>query len=200
MTGPVMAIGEWRDNGELIADVAALGYLDGHVLDCTYGLGRFWTKWEPERLMASDLDVSKSPCGVSVDFTAMPWTDRMFDAVVFDPPYKLNGTPTEGVDARYGVATPTRWQDRMDLIAAGVVECCRVLAPGGHLLVKCQDQVCSGQVRWQTDLVTRAAEGEGLRKADRFDLLSYRAQPAGRPQVHARRNSSQLLVFRKEAA
>lgn len=196
----VMAAGTWRNNAELMADVAILGYLEGSVLDCTYGLGRFWTVWKPEELTATDIEPGKSPTlGVSVDFCDMPFRAGRFDAVVFDPPYKLNGTGgSHASDAGYGVANTVRWQDRHDLIRRGIEECVRVLKPGGHLLVKCQDQVCSGQVRWQTREFADHAEKHGVRQCDRFDLPSYRAQPPGRRQVHARRNYSTLLVFVKE--
>ena len=195
---PVMAISSWPTNAHLIADCARLGYLrkEWRTLDCTYGLGTFWKEWEPLELHATDLDPSKSPTGESVDFTALPYADRFFDAVVFDPPYKLNGTPDEAVDGRYGVHEVASWQDRMELMHLGLNECLRVLGDG-YLLAKCQDQVCSGRVRWQTYEMTRWAAEKGCGLVDRFDLLSYRPQPEGRRQVHARRNCSSLLVFKK---
>lgn len=195
---PVMAYGDWQNNGEMIEDCARLGYLQigWRVLDPTYGLGTFWKLWRPVALTACDLDKTKSPVGDSVDFTALPWADRSFDAVVLDPPYKLNGTPDPAIDARYGTDTPTRWQDRMALIRAGITECARVLGDG-YLLLKCADQVCSGKVRWQTDEFTETARSCGLGKVDRLDFPSYRPQPDGRAQVHARRNTSTLLVFKR---
>jgi hypothetical protein len=82
----------------------------------------------------------------------------------------------------------------------GLTECSRVLKIGGHLLAKCMDQVCSGQVRWQTDVLTARAVELGHRKVDRFDLLGGgRPQPNGRGQVHAYGRPSTLLVFRKLA-
>lgn len=194
----VNAIGTWTTNGELIGDVRRLGYLDGHVLDATYGLGRFWTEWQPEHdgLYGTDLDPTKAR-DCCADFTRLPFRDNSFDSVVFDPPYRLNGTPDQAFDDGYGIATYTRWQDRMTLIIDGAVECARVTR--NHLLVKCQDQVSSGQVRWQTDDITTAVTATGFRKKDRFDLVTpQRPQPAGRKQVHARRNHSTLLVFTKK--
>ncbi len=203
MTKPVMATGLWRNNAELIRDVSRLGYLDGNVLDVTYGKGGFWTEWMPQLLVGCDIDPDKSPIGYSIDFTNLPFDDHEYDTVVFDPPYKLNGTPDKTIDERYGVHTPTKWQDRMRLIKSGAVECARVARR--FLLVKCQDQVCSGKVRWQTRMVEDAVVGPWLpdrnsglwRLRDRFDILSYRAQPPGQRQLHARRNSSTLLVFER---
>lgn len=195
---PVMAIHKWGSNGDLIADCARLGYLRAEwaTLDPAYGYGTFWSVWRPDVLVAMDNNPRKAPHGV-VDFRRLPFADSTFDAVVFDPPYKLNGNPsdTDGVDERYGVDQYTDWRARMQLIRDGLVECRRVYNGRGYLLLKCQDQVCSGQVRWQTFEFAELASSLGLRLVDRFDHLSYRAQPARRRQVHARHNSSTLLVF-----
>jgi hypothetical protein len=192
----IPAVHNWANNAELIADVAALWLEDDWtILDPTYGRGNFWKAWKPKRLVARDLNPEKSQ-GAPVDFTAMPYRDRMFDAVVFDPPYKLSGTPAlEDFDERFGVDVPTSWADRMELIRAGAVECARVADK--VLLVKCQDQVCSGQMRWQTDMVTAAVcRDERWRKADRFDLIGKSMkQDEARGQKHARGRGSTLLVF-----
>ena len=202
MTGTdgVMAIGSWKNNAELIADCARLGYLrsDWHTLDPTYGLGRFWSIWRPDHLTASDLNPERSP-GPPADFTALPHPEATFDAVVFDPPYKLNGTPSDP-DIAYGVDVVASWRDRHQLIRDGITECARVTSPEGHLLVKCQDQVVSGAVRWQTHEFTAHAAAHGCRLVDQLHLRSYRPQPAGRRQVHARRNYSTLLVLQKAAS
>lgn len=167
---PVMAIDTYPTNGHLVEACARLGYLrkEWRTLDPTYGLGVFWSVWRPDVLVASDLDPAKSPTGVGVDATALPYPDRSFDCVVIDGPYKLNGTPDEAVDGRYGVHVPARWQDRMSLLARMLQEGERVLADG-YLLFKCQDQVCSGKVRWQTHRFAEFGEalGLGIRRAGR---------------------------------
>jgi len=185
----------WPSNAHLIADVAKLGYLRPIVLDVTYGKGTFWKIWRPYDLIAHDLKLDGG------DFRALPYAaGDAFGTVVFDPPYKLNGTPTPEVDARYGAHEPTRWQDRMALCFDGAAECRRVLAPKGHLLWKCQDQVVSGHVVWQTYEFTEFAVGQlRLKLVDRFDMLgTARPQPMeGRKQEHAHGRPSTLLVFRK---
>lgn len=194
----MLAADRWKSNAELIADVAQLGYLDGHVLDCTYGRGVFWKAWAPERLTFHDLRLD------GVDFRSLPYGRGIFDASVIDGPYKLNGTSSEP-DIRYGVDVYTGPEGRHELICQGITECARVTKPLGYVLVKCQDQVCSGRVWWQTDIFTRHAEALGLGKVDRFDLLGKgRKQPErsrkdGNPsrQQHAHQRPSTLLVFRK---
>jgi hypothetical protein len=76
-----------------------------------------------------------------------------------------------------------------------------VLRIGGHLLVKCQDQVNGGKKRWQT--IEFANHGQtvlGMPLVDQFHLQSYRPQPNGTTQQHSRGNYSTLLVFRKVAS
>lgn len=143
---PIMAISEWPTNGHLIADCARLGYLqaDKPTLDPTYGLGIFWSVWRPAELTASDLDPAKSPSGVGVDARHLPYADRSFFQVVIDGPYKLNGTPSAGIDERYGVHESTHWRDRQELLGDMLAEgygswgmgvCCSSVrtrcAPGG---------------------------------------------------------------------
>lgn len=198
---------ERTDNATAIADCAQLGYLrkEWSTLDPTYGYGRFWTKWRPDYLIGTDKNPQKSPgeigvesdlrlCDRSVDFREMPWLDRTFDAVVFDPPYKLSGTPDmDAMDERYGIDVPERWQDRMQLCVDGVRECARV--SDRMLLIKCQDQVCSGRMRWQTREFAEAAEG--FRLVTHLQVSSYLPQPPGRSQKHPRNNFSTLLVLER---
>lgn len=197
LRAPVKAFHNWKSNAHLIADVARLGYLrkDWVTLDPTYGRGVFWSIWKPDKLVRLDLNPDKAPDAVA-DFKSLPYRDKSFKAVVFDPGYKLSGTPAMGeMDERYGVDKYMRWQDKMIEILCGVEECARLTEE--ILLVKAADQVCSGKVVWQTYEITEVATSCGLRLADRFDMLSYRKQPPGRSQVHARRNASTMLVFKR---
>jgi len=187
----IYAAHNWPSNAHMIADVAKLGYITGLVLDPTYGIhGGFWKVWRPDGLVTHDIKLD------GVNFLHLPYPDATFDTVTFDPPYKLSGTPASaGFDTRYGVDRYKRWQDRIQLMVRGLTECFRVLKPGGHLLAKCQDQVCSGAKRWQTDILTARAAELGHCKIDRFDFL--RPPRPQRSQVHAHSNYSTLLVFRK---
>lgn len=199
---PVLAIQKWANNGHLIADCARLGYLrkEWLTLDPTYGYGAFWSVWRPDDLVACDLNPVKSPFGRSVDFTDLPWPDRHFKAAVFDAPYKLNGTPSAGrpgdIDERYGVDVGGRdWKARMRLLLAGAREVARVTDE--YLLIKCQDQVVSSKIRWQSRAIEDAVEPLGFGLKDRFEFLSFRPQPSVVTQRNAFRQSSQLLVFKR---
>lgn len=187
----VLAAHTWPTNGHLIADVAKLGYLDGSVLDVTYGQGGFWTRYQPDHFTGHDLRLD------GIDFTNLPYEDQTWDVVVFDPPYKLNGTPDPVVDNRYGVGRATSWSDRHALIFGGLIEVCRVARY--YVLLKCQDQVCSGKIRWQTRIFADFVLSKGFQQVDRFDLLGkHRPQPMeGRRQKHAHGRPSTLLVFER---
>lgn len=199
----IYAAHAWPSNADLVAAIAddPLGYLrtEWLTLDATWGLGRFWSKWKPARLIAADGRPTKAR-DLCADFRALPFADGTFDAVVFDPPYKLNGTPSKGgpasSDHAYGVDEPATLAERSALILDGFAECARVTAPGGYLLAKCQDQVNGGHVRWQTHRLAVEGFAAGLDLVDELHVLGGREQPPGRRQAHARRNFSTLLVFR----
>jgi len=188
----------WRNNSELIADVARLGYIEGTVLDVTYGLGNFWNVYRPEHLTGCDLDPAKSPIGYSVDFRKLPFGNGEFDTVVFDPPYRLNGTPDRGTfDANYGVSSRYHWTDRLRDIEEGIRECSRVA--GSRFLLKCQDQISPAcRKNWQTFNFSYLAVVEcGLVLDDRFDMLTKPRPQRPSKQVWSHSNYSTLLVFKK---
>jgi hypothetical protein len=193
----ILAAYPWRTNAELIADVAKLGYLrrEWLTLDPTYGeAGGFWKVWRPDNLIAHDLKLD------GVNFTDLPYSSGKFDAVVFDPPYKLSGKPASaGFDTRYGVDKYMSPEARIALMVDGFTECARMPKARGYLLAKCADQVCSRRKWWQTDILTNHAADLGYRKVDRFDMLRRRPQPPGRGQDHSRGHST-LLVFQREAS
>jgi hypothetical protein len=154
--------------------------------------GGMWSHYKPESLTVVHNDH---------DFCSLPgeWTGR-FGSVVFDPPYRLTGTATnvEGFDDRYGTNRAYRPRDRVrDDMLTGLSECARVTRKRGYVIVKCQDQISSGRYQWQVGWVINHALERGMTLVDQIHLLSYRAQPSGRRQVHARRNYSTFLVLRK---
>lgn len=193
MSREILRAYRWGSNARMIVDVADLGYIRDEVLDATYGLGGFWRKWTPKTLVANDLN---SPLATHhFDFRHLPFNNHRFPTVVYDPPYKLNGTPTgDAMDQRFGTGRHLTIKERLEMITEGAEECWRVTRD--TLLVKCMDQVVSGQMVWQTVILTNLLNARGARLVDRFDfLMTPRKQPSGRVQKHARANYSTLLVF-----
>jgi len=188
-----------RSNAELMAECAELGYLDGTVLDMTYGMGAFWRRHEPQRLIAMDRYVThRFRLNVLADATCLPFDNRSVDSAVFDPPYKLNGTSTDigpsMLDARYGVGgSYTPAAVRHALLLDGTSEALRVARR--YVLVKCADQISSGKYNAQTFMVWNRAMEHGATMVDMLHVMGSREQPYGTRQLHARRNYSSLLVF-----
>lgn len=194
--GEVMAAHQWNTNAAMIVDVARLHYLDGTVLDLTYGQhGGFWSDHRPPGLVTNDLH---HPADHAWDYRAVPLPDGSFRSVVLDAPYRLGGTPDRPDDSRYGCEAYVGRDARLADIRAGALEAYRLAEV--YALIKVMDAVEGGKVRWQTDLVTAAIASAGGVKVDRFDFLKPpRPQPPGRSQKRARRNYSTLLIFGKGA-
>lgn len=204
-TSSVMSFAGRRTNAEAIRDLARMGILkpEDRTIDLTYGLGRFWTLWQPEDLLRADLDPARShdfPGGLDAEYTGLP--ESSFDVVVVDPEYKLNGTanrggPADG-DADYGVGGEyVPWQERMAKMLRELTEANRLVKPKGKVVYKCQSQVCSGQVRWQEFDAHQHALGLKMLHRTTLYVEGYRAQPPGRTQKHAANNFSAMLVFEK---
>ena len=79
----------------------------------------------------------------------MPYEDKSFSMVVFDPPHLLRNAGKSKMADMYGSlnekASPTGYQqikygalysDWRDMLAKGFKECFRVLKPGGFLIFK----------------------------------------------------------------
>lgn len=204
MTAEVFAIGLRRSNAQLIADLATLGWLrdTDEILDPTFGAGKWWVHWKPWQgeVVTSDAN-PRWDFVLPLNFLNLPFDDRRFDVVAFDPPYKLNGTPGKtgpaSLDKAYGVDGEEYfdWKERYQICCDGAQECARVAKR--ILLVKCMDQVCSGAVRWQSRDFADAAMQCGFRLADMLHVRGYRPQPKGRSQVHARRDYSTMLVLER---
>ena len=195
---PIYAAQEWQSNAELIYDLHRLGYMNenDYTLDPTFGRGNWWTIWRPNRLVTSDKKTG-------TDFRNLPHDDETFDVIAYDPPYVSTGSTkhagTADIRDRYGLAdAPQNPKELQQLINDGATECTRVLKTGGTMFIKCQDYIKSGKYFAGTHYTIIHAQSLGLILEDRLEHISGpRPQPKGRRQVHARRNLSTLLVFKK---
>lgn len=184
-------------NSQRISDLARLGYLPTPVLDCTFGLGGFWSGWQPEFLVACDLDPDKAR-DIRCDVHALPFADRSFPAVVFDPPYKVrHGGNTEASMTQGGIDISDRYGSEGDLRSqtigkpwlSGLPEVLRVA--DRFVIVKCQDQVAA----WQSYDVAALAGTLGWRLKDLLLLGNTIFNP--NVQRHARRNYSTFVVLQR---
>lgn len=200
-----------RRNDGLIAEAAKLWIRPAdEVLDLTFGLGRFWTKCQPDLFLSSDL--YQPGTDLAFDYERLPvWLVEWCDVIVLDPPYISTGSKTKTtvpeMYRRFGLANagaPKRPADVKAKFTAGIDGSARALRPGGRLLVKCCDYVESGRRHWIHQHAVSAASAAGLVQVDEFVHHSGPGpQPAlnldGTPrrQVHSRRVHSFLCVFQK---
>jgi hypothetical protein len=189
-------------NADLMAAIAPL-YLSGSVLDPTYGngdtAGGWWRRFTPDPFTHHDLS------GDGVDFRSLPYRDRAFDTVCFDPPYVPSGTPSKdfGVGCfreRFGIDRATGYgrEDQLRaLIFDGLAECARVAR--AFLLVKCMEFTSSRRFHdWPVDIAVEARTLGWVK----HDVIVHNTGPG--PGGHnifevqrARRAHSYLLVFER---
>lgn len=191
----------WPTNAELIESVGLLGQIPSPVLDLTYGRGVFWVAWRPKIMLTNDL--YQRGTDFKCDWTGQVpdhWVEA-FATVVFDPPYKLNGTPTtkSNVDSRYGVDRPATIDERIDTIRAGLRFAVQCVAPDGFLHVKIQNQISSGKY-WdlETLVINQVVRPGWSVAAKRILVTKPRPQP-GR-QINPRNNYSALITFKRKGS
>lgn len=186
-------------NADLIANAARLYLHPGdHVLDATYGKGRFWKKYDRTqiRLVTNDLI---TPADVKCDFRHLPFADGTFDHSFLDPAYMHDGA-TVMIRGTYNNNVTTGKMNHIGIIRmyeAGMNECARVTKSDGCIWVKGQDEIASGQQCWSQLQLMLIACKMGLTLHDSFVLCNGAPHIQSYPQRHARRNHSFLLIFRK---
>ena len=73
---------------------------------------------------------------VIIDFRALPYEDKSFDLVVFDPPHLIRGGDNSWIIQKYGRLS-SNWKDD---IKQAFCECFRVLKPSGTLIFKWNEE------------------------------------------------------------
>jgi DNA methylase len=177
------------------------------IADITYGGGVFWRNVPKNhyRLVATDIKTG-------VDCRALPYESGSLDCVVFDPPYMHTPGGTAHVNHQnyenyYGNNVAANGSDKkyheavLDLYFKTAHEAKRVLRPEGIFIVKCMDEVCANQQRLTHVELINEFSNHGFIVEDLFVLLRNNLPGVSRilRQVHARKNHSYFLIFRKSA-
>jgi len=174
------------------------------IADITFGKGIFW-----KNIPLGDYVVLKSDINCGVDCRALPYENESIDCLVFDPPYMHSPGGTAHKNHQHyeeyyknntGKTSFSKYhQAVLDLYFAGSEEAFRVLKRKGIFIVKCQDEVCSNKQRLtHLELINRFIT-KGFLIEDLFVLMRKNKPGVSRliKQVHARKNHSYFLVFRK---
>jgi hypothetical protein len=185
-------------NADLFPLILKMYLPGGRVADPTYGKGVFWKQVDlaPYELLATDLATD------GIDLRSLPYDGQSLDGIVLDPPYmptEFTGVPefseAYGIKRSFGKA---KWDKAvLDLYEDGMVEAARVLKPTGILIVKCQDMVCANrQVLVHCDLIEYGRKLD-LECEDIFVLVQHNKRGHPRQRLHALKNHSYFLVFRR---
>ena len=144
--------------------------LNPKILDCTYNKGTMWKglSYKPTRMDINpvfDLDVVG-------DFKNMPFPDKSYDVIVFDPQFLpsdgARGKASKIWETTYGITdSPDREGDNVSgLFEPFIKEAKRVLVEDGIILAKMCDIIHNHRYRWQHIDLILAAQKEGLTACD----------------------------------
>lgn len=203
-----------RNNEDLFPLILSLYVPVGsHVADVTYGKGVFWKK-----VNQSDYTLYFSDIKTGVDCRNLPYSDKSMDCVVIDPPY-MEGLYRRKSDHLAGNGTFSSFREAysdgsayipeknapkyhdavLAMYYAAGREAIRVLKNKGVLIVKCQDEVSANRQRLTHVEIINEYVKYGLIVEDLFVMVRNNKPNIStlKKQVHARKNHSYFLVFRK---
>jgi hypothetical protein len=173
------------------------------IADVTYGKGVFWRNVDLKKYILKTSDIK-----TGVDCRNLPYKDEMIDCVVFDPPYMhtpggtahVNHQGYENYYQNNSINNNKKYHEAvLDLYFSGSKEAFRVLKNNGILIIKCQDEVCSNKQRLTHVEIINELVNYDFVTEDLFVILQKNKPGVSRilKQVHARKNHSYFLVFRK---
>lgn len=183
------------------------------IADVTYGKGVFWKKVDKRAYKLHFSDIK-----TGVDCRTLPYEDQVMDCVVLDPPYMEgfyrrnsthlagNGTfssfrsaYSDGSTYEQKEGAPKYHDAVLDMYYSAAREALRVLKRKGILIVKCQDEVSANRQRLTHVEIINEYTKYGLLVEDLFVTVRNNRPNVStiKKQVHARKNHSYFLVFRK---
>jgi SAM-dependent methyltransferase len=172
------------------------------ILDATVNGGRFW-RGTTRKVIGIDIESCHRPT-IIADNTRMPFRDRFFDVVVYDPPHIPNQGKDKSKDfnTRFGLGTRSPKEKGYTFAHTYppfVREAYRVLKPEGILLCKIADYVHDHRYQWAHIDLLHAARAVGFQACD--CIIKVRKGPIIDPKWkvahHSRRQHCYWLVFRK---
>lgn len=187
---------------EILRAIRDLHCPEGFDCDMTFGNGGFWKEME-KPLLCYDISPQKEGV-IEADSRMLPLKPASLRSAVYDPPFltyikrgREHGNGKVAMAARFGgyYTYEELTEDYRDTIS----EAYRVLVPGGHLIMKCQDIVHNHKLECTHYRSIMMAEIEGFRLKDLFVLPAKHRMPGPQKgkQRHARIWHCYFLVFCK---
>ena len=203
-----------RNNEELFPLILALYVPAGaEIADVTYGKGVFW-----KNVNLTDYNLHFSDIKTGIDCRDLPYEKASMDCVVIDPPYMEgfyrrsnrhlagNGSFSSFREAYSDGSVYKQTEDApkyhaavLDMYFSAGREAIRVLKNNGILIVKCQDEVSANRQHFTHVEIINEYTKHGLIAEDLFVMVRNNRPNIStlKRQVHARKNHSYFLVFRK---
>ncbi len=203
-----------RNNEEIFPLILSLYVPVGSTIaDVTYGKGVFWKK-----VNQKDYTLFFSDIKTGVDCRNLPYENQSIDCVVLDPPYMEgfyrrnathlagNGTfssfreaYSDGSIYPQKEGAPKYHDAVLDMYYSAGYEALRVLKRKGILIIKCQDEVSANKQHLTHVEIINEYTKHNLIVEDLFVMIRNNKPniPTLKRQVHARKNHSYFLVFRK---
>jgi hypothetical protein len=172
------------------------------ILDATVNEGRFW-RGSKRRVIGIDNDGRYKPTVVA-DNTVTPFSDGLFDVVVYDPPHIPNqgGDKQKDFHDRFGLGQKSPKENGYAFthtFPPFVKEAHRILKNEGVLLAKITDYIHHHRYQWAHVELVQAARDAGFQACD--CIVKIRKGPIIDPKWkvahHTRRQHCYWLVFRK---
>lgn len=121
-------------------------YSDRYILDVCCGSRMFWfDKTQKNTIYMDNRDTEETLCDgrilkihpdLRADFTNIPFPDKSFKLVVFDPPHLIHVGASSWLGKKYGILD----KDWPRIIQQGFKECFRVLDDYGILIFKWNEE------------------------------------------------------------
>lgn len=203
-----------QNNEDIFPLILQLYVREGaEVADVTYGRGVFWKKVDKSKYTLYFSDIK-----TGIDCRSLPYADRSMDCVVIDPPYmegfyrrnsehlagggnysSFRDAYSDGSVYEQSTGAPRYHGAVLDMYFSAGCEALRVLRKGGILIVKCQDEVSANKQHLTHVEIINEYCRHGLKVEDLFIMMRNNRPSISRlqKQVHARKNHSYFLVFRK---
>lgn len=203
-----------RNNEEIFPLILSLYVpIGSKIADVTYGKGVFWKKVKKDDYVLHCSDIK-----TGTDCRNLPYVDNSMDCVVIDPPYMEgfyrrchdhlagNGTFSSFRDSYSDSSAYAQTEDApkyhdavLDMYFSAGHEALRVLKNKGILIVKCQDEVSANKQHLTHVEIINEYIKHGLIIEDLFVMIRNNKPNIStlKKQVHARKNHSYFLVFRK---
>lgn len=173
------------------------------IADVTYGKGVFWKNIDLEKYHFFPSDITSG-----IDCRDLPYQNSSFDCVVLDPPYMhtpggtahTNHQNYEQYYQNNAASSDKKYHEAvLDLYFKASAEASRVLRNKGILIIKCQDEVCANKQRLTHVEIINELTKYNFIIEDLFVITRVNKPGVSRiiKQIHARKNHSYFLVFRK---